>query len=432
MPSRQDQLHSHQFAVRRVVSALVARESDPASVPLRRTGGAVLAGVLLAALSIGAVAVYGLLSPGGSGRWKNTNAVIMEKETGALYVYRAGRLHPVPNFASARLILRTGTAKTVAVSRRSMRSVPRGTPIGLAGAPASLPDRLLRTPWMVCSRSSSSTMLVGAPVAGPPLGDRGLLVGVPGGDRYLVWKYRRYRVRPDALAALAWSQRAVLPVAPALVTALPAGPDLAVPAVPGRGGGRVYAVERAGGGDDLLVAVPGGLASVTRLQADLLLATGPDAGPVRLSRAQFNATAGGSPVPALDPAATSGEGALPPSAPALVSSDGAVCAGEGRVVPDAALPDLATAVEVTRPAGAGVLVDRVLVAPGAGALVEAVASQTGPGTLCLVTDLGIRYALPGAEVAAMLGYGDQRPVRLPVEVVSLLPAGVALDPAAIS
>ena len=47
MPSRQDQLHSYQFMVQRVVAALVMRETDPAQSPFRRAAGASLASVLV-------------------------------------------------------------------------------------------------------------------------------------------------------------------------------------------------------------------------------------------------------------------------------------------------------------------------------------------------------------------------------------------------
>ncbi|MBQ0897406.1 type VII secretion protein EccB, partial [Micromonospora sp. U56] len=66
-----------------------------------------------------------------------------------------------------------------------------------------------------------------------------------------------------------------------------------------------------------------------------------------------------------------------------------------------------------------------------GAVVESVAAPgaTG-GAVSVVTDLGRRYVLAGTEVLGMLGYGDVRPVRLPAGLVSLVPAGSPLDPAA--
>jgi len=53
MPSRQDQLHSYQFMIQRVVAALVMRETDPARSPFRRAAGATLASVLCAAIALG-------------------------------------------------------------------------------------------------------------------------------------------------------------------------------------------------------------------------------------------------------------------------------------------------------------------------------------------------------------------------------------------
>src|SRR2546423_6778409 len=105
MPSRQDQLHSHQFSVQRVVSALVMRDTDPVRSPFRRIAGATLAGILLAAVSLGAVAVYGVLLPGGGTDWRDDNAVIVERESGARYVFTGGGPHPVPNQTAAPLVI---------------------------------------------------------------------------------------------------------------------------------------------------------------------------------------------------------------------------------------------------------------------------------------------------------------------------------------
>ncbi|MGY0003856.1 type VII secretion protein EccB, partial [Micromonospora sp. I033] len=52
------------------------------------------------------------------------------------------------------------------------------------------------------------------------------------------------------------------------------------------------------------------------------------------------------------------------------------------------------------------------------------------GAVSVVTDLGRRWVLAGAEVPGMLGYAGVHPVRLPAGLVSLVPAGSPLDPAA--
>ena len=93
MASRQDQLHSYQFAMQRMVAAVVARDADPVRSPIRRLAGAALAGVLIAALCLAAVAVYGVLAPGGATGWRSQGAIVVEKETGARYVYLDGSLH---------------------------------------------------------------------------------------------------------------------------------------------------------------------------------------------------------------------------------------------------------------------------------------------------------------------------------------------------
>ncbi|MEU8165214.1 type VII secretion protein EccB [Micromonospora sp. NPDC049004] len=449
MPSRQDQLHSYQFSVQRAVAALVMRETDPAQSPFRRLAGAGLASVLVAAIGLGGSALYGLFAGGGKG-WRDPGAVIVEKESGARFVYREQKLHPVLNYASALLIVGADSSKTVLVSRRSIDDVPRGLPLGIADAPDSLPapGRLATSAWTVCSTAGSedprSALLIGTdPDGGRPLGDDALLLRHPDGGLHLVWHQRRYLVRDPnrVLAALATTRTRAVPVAPALLNALPAGVDLAPLALPGEGRpstrvpgatiGQVYLVRNSGGGRQYAVALDDGLAGITELQAGLLLArTGQgESEPMTLGR--FAA------LPTLPDLAPSGPTAPPPVPPRLASADdAAICArigddgGTGEVLRGVRLPDLA-AVPRTAPSGGAALADHVVVQPGGGAVVEATAAPgASGGALSVVTDLGRRYVLADREVLAMLGYRDVRPVRLPAGLVSLVPAGATLDPAA--
>jgi hypothetical protein len=81
------------------------------------------------------------------------------------------------------------------------------------------------------------------------------------------------------------------------------------------------------------------------------------------------------------------------------------------------------------PAGSAVA-DEVFVPPGRGALVAAAASPQVPGgSLHLVTESGMRHAVP-AEALAALGYDGVTPVQVPAGVLALLPSGAALDPQA--
>ncbi|MFG1721180.1 type VII secretion protein EccB [Micromonospora chalcea] len=452
MASRQDQLHSYQFTVQRAVAALVMRETDPPQSPFRRLAGAGLASVLVAAIALGGVALYGLFTGGGDS-WRETGAVIVEKESGARFVYRDEKLHPVLNYASALLIIGAEQPKTVLVSRRAIEGVPRGLPLGIADAPDSLPasNRLVRDAWTLCSTEGDesgrgearSVLLIGREATGGrALGDQGLLARHPDGGLHLVWHDRRYLLRDTdrVLAALAATRERAVPVAAALLNSLPAGADLAPPPVgdlgepservTGASVGDVYLVRNSGGGRQYAVAQRGGLAGITELQAALLLARTGQGEPEPITLGRFAA------LPKL-PGLVPGGPAAPPAVPPRLAADegGALCARAGddtgvrELRVGVTAPDLAAATRT--PGGRAGLADEVVVEPGRGALVEAVSAPgaTG-GAICVVTDLGRRYALTGAEVAGMLGYAGVRPARLPAGLVDLLPAGSPLDPEA--
>ncbi|GGK20971.1 hypothetical protein GCM10010124_11840 [Pilimelia terevasa] len=445
MATRQDQLHSYQFAVQRVVSALVTREPDPVHAPFRRAAGATLAGVLVAAIGVGAAAAWGALAGGGREGWRRPDAVLVVRETGARYVYREGRLHPVANLASA-LLLGGGSAPR-RVGRAALAGAPRGLPVGIRGAPDAVPARrdLAAGPWSVCSAERAAgpvaTLHVGrTPGGGAPLGDGGLLVGAAGAE-YLVWHQRRYQLRrPVAVRrALGWSRHPATPVAAALVNSLPPGADLDAAPPPGRGRavrelpgarvGDVYVVRgQAGAADQYAVAVAGGLAPLSPLEAVLLLAADPrgDGTARPLGVAAFAR------VPQR-PVRTAPAAAPPPTAPPLVAEPGGLCAvvgddGVAEVRLRVPAGDPAAAVPTGRPAPGGV--DLVAVPPGGGALVQATDAGVPVGAVSLVTDVGRRYALGGDEAVRALGYAGVVPRRLPAAVLGLLPAGPGLDPAA--
>jgi type VII secretion protein EccB len=465
MPSRQDQLHSYQFMVQRVVSALVMRETDPAQSPFRRIAGATLVGVLLAALALGGIAAFSVISPGGSSKWRNDKAVIVEKETGALYVYRDGRLHLVLNYASALLILNSAGAKTVSVARRSIEGAPRGEPWGIVGAPATLPasGSLRGGPWTVCSHqpagsAAQSVLLVGADApGGRPLDKQAIVLSTSDGSTYLLWNWHKHLIRhaDTILRALVWNNKPPVQVGPALLNALPAGTDLDLPGIPGVRGspakrppgakiGQVYQVERGGGGAfDFFAVTTEGLASVTPMQAALLLGQ-PDtpqvlgqSGALALTPLAYSQATQGTAVRPLA-ADTGGDGALPDAIPELADVPaGGVCtaapvAGPSAIHIGVPMPDLVGAI-TTRSSSADrtVLADRIVVPSGSGAVVRSEAAPgTRTGSICIVTDSGRRFTVPSQEVLGALGYAGREPVSVPAEVVALLPEGPPLDPAA--
>ena len=281
------------------MAALVLRDPDPGRSPFPRAAGATVASVLVAAIAVGAVALYGVVVDTAAPRWGDGPAVLVEKETGARLVYREGTLHPVPNHMSALLVVGPGV-ETALVSQRSIEGLPRGVPLGIEGAPDAVPEprRLATAAWTACSTSDGAAILVGAAVeGGAPMADRGLLVRA-GSDLHLVWQQRRHllRDRDLVLSALGWTAERPTAVAPGLLAALPEGPDLARVPIEGAGGatsvpgavvGDVFATESLGGSRQYAVALAGGLAPITQLQADLLLTDLGQREPVRLSQGEY-------------------------------------------------------------------------------------------------------------------------------------------------
>jgi hypothetical protein len=278
-----------------------------------------------------------------------------------------------------------------------------------------------------------------------------IVVTTADNTRYAIIGHRRHLIRdPDVvLPGLVWTRQATQ-VATALVNVIPAGVDLTRLAtkIPGFGTavgkpaggkiGQVYVVARSGGGEDYFVAMSTGLASLTQFQKDLLLTdpmTGSKIGATeatKLSAKDF--TPLGQNIQPFQ--GTDGDGALPAATPALTEvPSGAVCTtvkssdGVSEVRMGVTVADTAGVVTGTRDTTGAVLADRVVIGPGQGVIVSAsVSSGAGVTALSLVTDLGIRYAIPGEDVLSMLGYSGGPTIHLPAEVLALLPQGPALDP----
>ncbi|MEV8095062.1 type VII secretion protein EccB [Kitasatospora sp. NPDC085879] len=465
MQSRRDQVQAHMFVVSRMAAGMLRAEPDAPDTPNGRTVRGTMTGLALAVLVGLGVAVFGVISPGGNDGWATSGTLVVVEETGARYLYVGGQLHPVLNDASARLV--AGERMTVRqVGRSSLADAPRGAPIGIVGAPDGLPQPadLAGGVWLVCGTARPGPS--GTPV--PRLGlvvdpstegrvltrDQGLLVSVPDGSVHLLWQGQHLRVDTgnQALQALGYGGSTPLPVKPGLLDALPAGPDLAAPPVPGRGeagpalGGRPTRVgqlfDGPGGAHYLLTR--GGLVPLTPTLYGLVL------GDLRTQKDAYGGVAPtAAPIGAMDLAGHTAPGAppgagLPDRPPALVvpQRGEGVCvdvhAGSGSpttgvtVLPaERAEAGRAPAVPAGTPAGACTTADLIAVRPGRGALVRALSGAGTGSTEYLVTETGVRYPLPSPAVAKLLGYGGATPVGVPATVLGLLPSGPVLDPAAL-
>jgi type VII secretion protein EccB len=472
MASRRDQFQSYQFMVRRVISSFVLHETDPAQPPLRRMTGAAFGSVMVAIIILAVAGVIGVFKPSGTANWKDGGHVIIEKSTGAHYMWLQDQasgnwyLYPIANFASAALL--AGSTDTTYVSTKQMMGVPRGPQLGLGDAPDSIPttNHLLGAPWTLCSLPAqtisgeqvpNTALVLGRQrTSGISVGDSAMLVrDIERGSLHLVWHGHDYPIPDEApvLEGLTLRDVPQVQVGTAWLSALPAGKPLAAAAAPGRGqhtdvlpgGGTVGEVRvvRSGGGTQYYLVQRQRIQAITPVQAAITLADPAVrqlvyGGNAPVPRPLPAAVANSVPrlnTPAVDP---TDPPAVKPSMAAVNSDQSTVCASfhNAGLVPEVAFEAAVEGAEIApateqRTQNGTVLANRVEVQPGWGAVVESMPSPTATsGSLFLVTDDGRRYGIANGDARDALGYGAVTPVQMPASLVARIPAGDALDPQA--
>ncbi|MFD9891873.1 type VII secretion protein EccB [Amycolatopsis sp. NPDC059027] len=462
MWTQRDQIQAYQFLRRRLVSALVAADANHPVSPSRRLVLGTILGLAAALLITAVYGVIGLLNPSGGKDWLAGGKVIVEEGTGARYVLgQDGALHPVLNYASARLLAGGNGDATVSVPSKKLGTAARGTQIGIPGAPDSLPAAaaLVTTPWISCSRTTTDAPASAEPLTAVVLGtsgsgvelprDQGIIVRIPAGEQYLITGGRRFKLSPEAATALQFDSYPTIAVSARWIDTVPAGRDLgAIPIAdagasgPRVGGaptrvGEVLAVvdtmASAADATSYYLVRREGLEPIGQTQASLVVTTPENAraypgrpAPVPMKAADVAAVrkAGEPRAGGADPA---GYPDRIPGKAAISGTSVTLCAQDGRVLVsgDVPLPHGARAIAVPARADARVA-DQVFVPPSGGAVV----TEAGSGTVYVVTDMGQKYPVADAKALASLGYGSV--ARQPVSsgLLALMPTGPALDPAA--
>jgi hypothetical protein len=299
-------------------------------------------------------------------------------------------------------------------------------------------------PWSACSvpgaQPRSALLVASGGPAGTDLADRGLLVkDAVLGMNFLIWHGHKHLVQDSrtTVPALFGAVTATL-VGTAWLNALPSGLDIAAVHVPARGeasdrvpgfrNGDVLSVAT-GTGEQFYLVFDDGLAPITALQQAVLNARFP----ATPAPSTVNAV---TQVPVSRRLAGTDPGTQPPAAPpelAAVNPGETICAVTTdpakvpALVVGGSAAGLAAAVPTTAAASTGrALADAVLVPAGRAAIVRV----PGSGGYALVTDLGVRHAVPSTDALAMLGYSPGAAVEVPTALVNRIPAGVTLDPAA--
>lgn len=459
MQSRRDQLQAYRFLTRRALAALVTGEPDMPEPPMRRLTLTTITGIMVAILVAAGFAAYGLIKPGSPSKL-STGTIYIERETGARFVLLGDQLHPTLNYTSAVLAAITGDqqgkvdVKTVSAS--TLAHKPHGPTIGIPGVPDSLPrntNRLVRSPMSVCSQQvvqqtdnnlAKVTVSVGDSAAATALpSDAAAIVATPHDSHpYLLWHGQRLRITSPTIAtALNLQSSQPLVVGTAFLNALPQGPALTTPSIPsaGRPGLSVGNTSTLVGqlvqiSDDnsFLLVLSDGVVAVTPVEA-ALLQTLPLAGqrrsPVKVSRAialGLRASSSGADVLRQQFANLPSSGL--PQVPDAPAQAGGLCvlfrenAPAVLATPPGNAPSNGTRIDDSAQSKQG-LADEVRV-PAEKA--ELAMPDNNSATRFVIAAPGRKFAASNLALNG-LGYSSETPVKLPAEVLLLIPSGPALD-----
>ncbi|GIG65098.1 type VII secretion protein EccB [Phytomonospora endophytica] len=446
MRTRREQVQAQRFVIRRIVSAMLSANPESLELPMRRMGLSILGGAMAAVLIAVGFFVVGFLFPGGATAWKENGTIVIEQETGATYVYNQGTLVPMLNFASARLFVESDAPKVMTIRQKSLENTPRGNPMGIVGAPESVPDKkfLLTMPWQVCSavspaaenRLATRVILGAATDPASDLAGRAVLL-TTAGQYYLLWNDRLYQVpeQDRTLPAIGMSTADAVEVTPLLLNAIETGPVLSIPIADAGRPARELGGEPRVNGDVFKVETrfyvldAAGLHLIGELAAKILGWT--EGGP-QLSAADVTANQSATPVePERFPQT------VPQLAPIDRDQSIAVCgAHSGQATANGTAfsaqvhsPVTGTLTEGVPPTVAGTdptkTAEYVWQPGGTGVLARAIAADgnTG-GTVYLVTN-GVKYALT-PDAVTRLGFGGSEPQPVFESYLALVPSGPAL------
>lgn len=332
-PTTKSQVQAYQFVLRRMQSALVRRDAVMLHDPMRTHSRATVVGVVISAVAVLGVIIFGLLKPAPTA--PDAGNIVIGEQSGAVYVVTGDpkRLIPTFNLASARLILmaqsqqgqqgQQGGAQPAAVEVKvpevvpdnQLKDLPRERLMGIPDGPQLLPTSEQRiTPnWAICDNmiidrslqeqvalqqaTNETIVLAGVTDLGRELGpNEALLVTSDDEKTYLIYRQTGNANRPNAntvKAEVDTSDRAVQAalrlqmeprkVSMGLLNAIPPVNPLRTPDIAGAGGpsdvnaanldvGAVFSTPRAGASEpDYWVLTKTGIQQVSSAVADMIL-----------------------------------------------------------------------------------------------------------------------------------------------------------------
>jgi type VII secretion protein EccB len=426
------------FQTRRLIHALVRRDTAMIDEPIRVQSISLLVGWLAGAVATAICAVVTMVIPPDS---TGDAPVVMVRDTGALYVRVDHRLHPVFNLASARLIAHT-PATPVTVTAAALAAADRGPALGIPGAPTLIGATAHPATWLACDTDQTAViadrpaqqvrdLTASAPVLATPAGESAATT-------YLLYDGKRAEVDlrdTAAVRALRLDGLAAKSLSRAVLDLLPESPSITAPVIAGAGRpgpaglriGQVLRLVRAGS-TEYYVALGQGLQRIGEVAADII---------------RFRYGVGGGDIPTVAPEAIAAVkvvnelavSAFPAQARTPVGGHGetGVCVQwrtDESGTTAAVLTGTSTvsgAMQLAQADGIGPHVDSVVLPGGQSSYVRAadVAGDATGGSLYLVTDSGVLHGIHDEQAAGYLGLTGP-PVNAPWPLLAQLPRGPEL------
>ena len=468
------QVSGWRFVMRRIASGVALHDTRMLVDPLRSQSRAVVMGVLILITGIIGCFIFSLIRPGGVA---GNDAILADRTTAALYVRLGDELHPVLNLTSARLIAgRADNPTTVKTSE--IDRFPRGSLVGIPGAPERMVQNSSRdADWTVCEglsgpasggqeRSDRGIDTGVTVVAGPLASDGNKASGLASdqailvrNDRgaWLLWNGRRSLVDLNNRAitgalGLGTERPEARPVAAGLLNAIPEGPSLVAPVIPGAGEpprfplpvpapvGAVVVSQPTAESSEYYAVLPDGLQPITPVLAAVLRNTNslglvepPQLSADEVARAPISRLIDTDQFPA-DPVSLVDAAGSPVTCAHWAKADDSATSAL-TVLSGSALPvaDSARAVNLVSAGRPGVA-NKIVVSPGRGWFVQTVGQEPGSPTAestFWIADTGVRYGIDttgdqGDKVVSSLGLTPP-PVPIPWSFLSLFAAGPALS-----
>jgi type VII secretion protein EccB len=440
------QISGDRFMRRRLECALLGIDLRAVNESIRAPARSLAVGLAFAIVMLAGCLVLAMLSPQPTAE---TAPILMERQSGALYVRLGDALHPVLNLASARLVMKTAAdPQPIAASAFSRNKM--GSLLGIPGAPQFLgrPLEERESPWTVCDSHDRTTVIVGGESRPDALRrDQTLLVAPnTGGSTYLLFDGRRAVVNPDEAAVargLGLDGQPPLPVSSALLNLIPEMAPITTPRIPDVGAsgpgllpgfpvGSVLRVARSGG-DEYYVVLKEGVQRVGQLAAELVrsadsqgtrtaISVAPDV--IRSTRSVTRLPVSDFPDRVSAQSVAHGTTVCVRWEPAASGSVTVTFSLGGLPIPPGQAP-----VTLAQTDGKGPAVDAVYLPPGRMAYVRA-ASLSGAdaraGTRYLISDTGVRFAVHDDDAAKDLGLPATM-IPAPWPILAKLPAGPDLS-----